>query len=219
MFRKAQKRVLGLLKMVIGIDFDNTIACYEALFHKVALEQGVIDDTVAVNKVAVRDHLRNSGQEPVWTALQGVVYGKRMDEASAFSGVVAFIAAAQVRGDELYIISHKTRHPVIGPRYDLHAAARQWIEQNLVQDGEQLLPPEQIFFKPTREEKLAQIDECGCDLFIDDLPEVLTAPGFPRKAEAILFDPEGHYHSPGIATFANWGEILDHLSAVIGSSR
>jgi len=194
--------------MRIGIDFDNTIACYDELFHKVALEQGLINNLTPANKVAVRDHMRSRGQEADWTELQGVVYGKRMKEAAIFSGVLEFIADAIERGDEVYIISHKTSHPVIGPRYDLHAAARQWIEQNLIWDKALLLPSEQIFFKPTREEKLAQIERCGCDLFIDDLPEVLTSAAFPRQTEAILFDPEGHHRLPDTLSFATWQEIM-----------
>ncbi len=197
--------------MRIGIDFDNTIASYEVLFHRVALEQGLIDDSVAVNKVAVRDHLRSRGQEPLWTELQGVVYGKRMDEAAIFPGVIDFITQAIARGDEVFIISHKTRYPVIGPRYDLHAAASAWIEQNLIQKGVRLIPLEQIFFRPTREEKLVQIGACDCELFIDDLPEVLMAPTFPAQTEAILFDPQGHHPQADVRVFRQWQEIMRHV--------
>ena len=28
--------------MLIGVDFDNTIVCYDGLFHRVAVEQGLI---------------------------------------------------------------------------------------------------------------------------------------------------------------------------------
>ena len=197
--------------MRIGIDFDNTIACYDELFHKVAVEQGLISNTVPVNKVAVRDHLRSCGQEVSWTELQGEVYGKRMDEAAIFPELLEFVAHAIARGDEVYIISHKTRHPVIGPRYDLHAAARQWIEQHLIWDGRQLLSSERLFFEPTREGKLSQIGLCGCDLFIDDLPEVLTEAAFPDSTEAILFDPEGHHQLIDIPSFATWQEIRGYM--------
>ena len=197
--------------MRIGIDFDNTIACYDELFHKVALEQGLINNLTPANKVAVRDHMRSRGQEADWTELQGVVYGKRMKEAAIFSGVLEFIAYAIERGDEVYIISHKTRHPVIGLRYDLHAAARQWIEQHLIWDGRQLLSSERLFFMPTREKKLAQIGLCGCDLFIDDLPEVLTEIAFPDPTEAVLFDPERYHRLMGIPSFATWQEIRDYV--------
>ena len=46
--------------MRIGLDFDNTIVSYDALFHRVAREQDVVPANTPVNKIAVRDHLRNA---------------------------------------------------------------------------------------------------------------------------------------------------------------
>lgn len=64
--------------MRLGIDFDNTIVCYDELFHRVALEQGLIPADLPVNKSEVRNHLRRVGKEPLWTEMQGSVYGARM---------------------------------------------------------------------------------------------------------------------------------------------
>ena len=69
--------------MRIGIDFDNTIVSYDALFHKVAREQGVVPPNTPANKLAVRDYLRQIGKEDLWTEMQGYVYGERMDEVRA----------------------------------------------------------------------------------------------------------------------------------------
>src|SRR5687768_9193602 len=110
--------------MRIGIDFDNTIVSYDALFHKVAREQNLIPEDTPANKVAVRDHLRRIGQEDRWTELQGYVYGARMDEASAYPGAIEFMRACIRAQHVLAVISHKTRFPFLGPQYDLHAAAR-----------------------------------------------------------------------------------------------
>ena len=110
--------------MRVGIDFDNTIVNYDTLFHKVALEQGVIPKTLAASKLAVRDHLRAIDKEHVWTEMQGYVYGARMEEAAMYPGVLDFLRWANLQGIGLAIVSHKTRHPFIGPKYDLHAAAR-----------------------------------------------------------------------------------------------
>ncbi|QEP42780.1 haloacid dehalogenase-like hydrolase [Ectothiorhodospiraceae bacterium BW-2] len=197
--------------MYIGIDFDNTIACYDEIFYKVALEQGVINSDMPVNKIAIRDYLRGIDQEPVWTEMQGYVYGKRMSEASAFPGVVAFIAAAVEQGHVINIISHKTQYPVIGLPYDLHAAARGWINENLVWNNRKLFSDEQLFFELTRDTKLAQIERCGCDCFIDDLPEILTAQKFPKNIISILFDPEEHYSLSLMPTFATWQDIGKYL--------
>ncbi|MDB5799570.1 MAG: haloacid dehalogenase-like hydrolase [Rhodocyclales bacterium] len=202
--------------MRIGLDFDNTIVSYDALFHKVALEQNAIPPDTPVNKVAVRDSLRRIGEEEVWTAMQGYVYGARMDEAQAYDGVIAFMRAAKVAGHELFIVSHKTRHPFLGPQYDLHAAARGWIDAHLCWDGVALLPAENLFFELTKQEKLARIDACGCDVFVDDLPEILVAEGFPEKVARLLFDPENHHAetaSSGLRVFGNWQQLSEFLNA------
>jgi hypothetical protein len=197
--------------MRIGIDFDNTIVSYDALFHTVAREQGLVPEGIPVNKVAVRDHLRSVGREDRWTEMQGFVYGARMDEASAYPGVIDFMRASIGAGHVVMIISHKTRYPFLGPKYDLHAAARSWIGHHLTADGGPLLPAEQVFFELTKEEKLARIAACACDVYIDDLPEILSAPAFPPATRPMLFDPEGHHAMPGTATFASWAEIASHL--------
>ncbi len=46
--------------MRIGIDFDNTIACYDGVFHKAAIERGLIPDDLDSSKNAVRDYLNGS---------------------------------------------------------------------------------------------------------------------------------------------------------------
>lgn len=197
--------------MRIGIDFDNTIVSYDALFHKVAREQDLVPERTPVNKVAVRDYLRKIGHEDRWTELQGYVYGARMGEASAYPGAIEFMRGCIGAGHALAIISHKTRYPFLGTQYDLHAAARAWVEKHLSGDGGRLVPQGQVFFELTKEEKLARIGDFACDVFIDDLPEILAAPAFPDGARPLLFDPEGHHALAGTPTFSSWAGISSHL--------
>lgn len=201
--------------MRIGLDFDNTIVSYDVLFHSLAVEKSLIPADVPVNKVAVRDHMREAGREDDWTELQGYLYGARMDEARAYDGVIEFCADARERGDDLFIVSHKTRHPFIGPQYDLHAAARAWIETHLTLDGRPLVKPEQVFFELTKPEKLARIDSCSCDVYVDDLPEILLAPAFPARTTRVLFDPERHHAAempPDVLSFSDWSEAYPLIS-------
>lgn len=194
--------------MRIGFDFDNTIVSYDALFHKVALEQKVIPETVAVNKVAVRDYLRSINQEDVWTEMQGYVYGARMEEAASYTGVIDFIRAAKAAGHTLAIMSHKTKQNYLGTPYDLHMAARKWIYRYLREDDVWLIPEDQVFFEVTKEEKLARIAKFGCDMFIDDLPEILLAPHFPAQTKKYLFDPQNHHQAlDNIEQFSCWKEL------------
>ena len=43
--------------MIIGLDFDNTIVSYDSLFHKVSVEQNLINEIFEVNKIKIRDYL------------------------------------------------------------------------------------------------------------------------------------------------------------------
>ncbi len=184
--------------MHIGIDFDNTIVCYDALFHRVCLEKGLITPDVPENKSDVRNYLRRMGKEDAWTEVQGYVYGARMSEASPYPGVIEFVTASRRAGTPVSIISHKTRHPFIGPQYDLHQSARDWLEQQGFFDAGRIgLAPENVFFELTKEAKLERIRACGVSHFIDDLPELLSAPEFPNEVQRILFDPNGLYAGEG----------------------
>ena len=70
--------------MLVGLDFDNTIVCYDRLFHRLARERGLIPDTVPQTKCAVRDYLRSIDRENDWTEMQGVGYGPRIADAEPF---------------------------------------------------------------------------------------------------------------------------------------
>ena len=71
--------------MLIGLDFDNTIVSYDALFHKVAVEQALVPSDLPKSKLMVRDYLRKVNNETAWIEMQGV-YGARMVDAAAYPG-------------------------------------------------------------------------------------------------------------------------------------
>jgi len=190
--------------MIIGLDFDNTIVRYDEVFHTVALEQGHINTNTPVSKVAVRDAMRADGKNDAWTEIQGYVYGRRMNLAQIYDGVKDFLKAANAGGHTCMIISHKTRLPYAGPEYDLHKSAREWIEKNLVECGEQLV--KDISFHETKELKIHHIADHGCDFFLDDLPEILNHELFPPTTKPVLFDPDGHHGDEKILQAArSWG--------------
>ena len=199
--------------MIIGVDFDNTIVCYDALFHRVAQERGLIPDNLPVNKTAVRDHLRATGREDIWTEMQGEVYGSRMAEAAPYPGAIEFFRACREQGIPVRIISHKTRHPYLGERHDLHAAARNWLQLQGFFDAAQIgLCETEVFFELTKEAKLSRIATCGCTHFIDDLPELLLAPHFPAGIERLLFDPEClHKNIASLRRASTWAELSENL--------
>lgn len=199
--------------MIIGIDFDNTLVSYDTLFHRVAREQGLIPSDLPVNKTAVRDHLRATGREPLWTEMQGTVYGARIAEAEAFPGVLQFLQACRQHGVSVRIISHKTRHPYLGERHDLHAAARAWLHQHgFIDPTNTGISDNDVFFELTKADKLTRIAACGCTQFIDDLPELLTDAAFPGKVTRLLFDPQNsHPTQSNLRVVNNWATLQDIL--------
>lgn len=202
--------------MKIGIDFDNTIVSYDALFHKIAVEKQLIPQAVPVNKVAVRNHLREIGQEDEWTALQGYVYGARLDEAIAYNGVLEFIRDAKLAGHTIAIMSHKTLYPFVGPQYNLHIAAKSWVTSHINKEST-LISEQDTFFELTKKFKIERIARFGCDVFIDDLPEILLADEFPIETKKILFDPESHFAGQPkneILRHTNWNDISRCLLAI-----
>lgn len=195
-------------ELILGIDFDNTLVSYDGVFHKVARDQGLIPADVGHGKDDVRGYLRKVGREDDWTTLQGEVYGARMDVAALYDGAVMAIRRLKEHGAQIRIISHKTKHPFKGPRYDLHEAARGFlVARGIAGTADALLPSSDVFFELTIEEKLARIASEGCTAFIDDLPEILTHQAFPQGVRAILFDPQNAHAKHGhLKRIGSWPE-------------
>ncbi|CCD99871.1 hypothetical protein [Bradyrhizobium sp. STM 3809] len=200
--------------MRIGIDFDNTIACYDGVFHAAALERGLIPADLGRDKNSVRDHLNGSGRKDDFTELQGYVYGARMDLVSPYPGFAEFVTAAPAAGHDLFIVSHKTKHPILGPKHDMHAAARGFLtDRGLMGSADSQIAPDRVFFELTKDEKVARAHALGCDVFVDDLPEILGMSGFPDGMRKVLFDPENQFAAKPVPyeRRASWAEIAADL--------
>ena len=181
--------------MMVGIDFDNTIACYDAVYHAIVSDMKIVPTDTLANKTAIRDYLRLAGREDDWTELQGYIYGDGMRKAEPFPGVSEFISTCASLDIDICIISHRTREPYVGPKVDLHAKAREWLEQHgIISSREKGLTHSAAFFELTKSDKLLRITLQSCDWFVDDLPEFLMEPEFPSATRAVLFDP-GSIHS------------------------
>jgi hypothetical protein len=173
----------------IGLDFDNTIIRYDEVFARAAAERGLLPEDFRGNKQAVRDiiRLRPDG-ELEWQRLQGHVYGKGIGGAQPFAGVDSFLRRARKVDAHVLIVSHKTEYGHFDPeRVNLRTAAMTWMEAHgfFSTDGFALGRAD-VHFATTRTEKLARIGALRCDVFVDDLPEVLHDPGFPEGVARIL---------------------------------
>lgn len=200
--------------MLIGIDFDNTLISYDAVFHSAAVARGLIATEIPKTKNSVRGFLIESGHEDEWTELQGYVYGKMLDQAEVFPGVMEFLSWCVEKDISCRIVSHKTRRPYKGPQYDLHRAAQEWLELRGFYDGRKTgFEPDHVYFESTKREKLERISLTNCTHFIDDLPEILGDEAFPTGVRGILFDPsDGHLECAQFTRAKSWQDIILILS-------
>jgi hypothetical protein len=196
----------------IGIDFDNTLVRYDTVFHKYAIERGLIPIETPKDKYTIRQRIRElSNGEHYWTELQGLVYGVKMQEAKLAEGVDRFLKECRKRRIPVSIISHKTKFPVIGIQVDLREAAMDWMESNGF-FSEYGLSRGQVFFESTRAEKINRIITQGCSHFIDDLEEIFLEREFPEEVEKVLYAPGKKGNFPGsIRIFDSWQSITDYF--------
>ena len=147
--------------------------------------------------------------------LQGQVYGAHMPEAELIEGVGDFLIQCRKNGAEVFVISHKTEYGHFDEaRINLRTAAMEWMtEKKFFTQTGYGLSPGQVFFESTREEKVARIGAVGCTHFVDDLIEVLLAPGFPENVDRYLLGAAGEEASPAIRVFPEWRRIMEDIFA------
>jgi hypothetical protein len=199
--------------MRIGIDFDNTLACYDPVFTRLAREQGLIEQDEQITKQGFRQLIRrkNNG-ELLWQRLQGEIYGQRMQEAEQFDGEDLFLRRCAAAPDiEVFIVSHKT---VFGhfdeTQSNLRHAAKLWMrDKGFFDPMKYAIPEAHLFFESTQLEKVARIAKLQCDVFIDDLIELFSTPSFPCGTKKILFSDAAPCKLLGQADYicASWVEI------------
>ena len=203
--------------MVLGVDLDNTLICYDGLFAAEARRRGWLPDGGGVeHRLGVRDYLRSRGRDRDFTLLQGQVYGPGLAAAAAYPGALAALETLKKAGATIYVISHKTRAPLAGPPHDLRQAAQSWLGKNGFGPPEGLLGADEIFLEESLEAKLARAAAMACDFFVDDLPEFFSHPRFPAGATPLLFAPDSPDASPPAAgmIFASWSRLGAYLIGI-----
>jgi hypothetical protein len=197
--------------MLIGLDFDNTIVNYSDAIARLAKERFELPKDLPVNKVSLRDFLKSEGREGEWTEFQGELYGPGMRYAETYPGALDTMRDLKACGYRLVIISHRTKLPYAGRPYDLHASAMEWVTARL--SSQHLLSKDAVYFLETRADKIGMIASLNCEVFVDDLPEVLGDPKFPNLTKGILFDPDDvNSDFQGNYKIRSWKELSTHLS-------
>ena len=196
----------------IGIDFDNTIICYDKVFSAAAQQRGLIRDGWAASKSEIRDYLRSkTGGEVAWQGLQGWVYGKGIGDAEMFSGVRDFLASCRRADATVYVVSHKTKFGHQDPdRTDLREAARGWMRRaGLLDAPDAALTADHVHFEGTLAAKVDRLARLELDIFIDDLVDVFEQPHFPGQTRPILFGGA----DTRFTSCATWADVTSEVFA------
>jgi hypothetical protein len=200
--------------LLIGIDFDNTIACYDEGFRIAADEIGLLSRDFRGSKKAVRDAVRaGEGGDVAWQRLQARMYGREIRRAQLAEGVNVLLERARALNIPVAIISHKTQFSPYDAQTDLRAAAKGWMQsQKLFDPSGMGVRPENVFFEATRRDKIARIRALGCTHFIDDLDEVFNEPDFPGDVRSYLY-AAGYHEVPlgRFRAFRSHAEIANHI--------
>ena len=198
--------------MRIGLDFDNTLACYDQIFASESKKLGLIPESWEGSKKDLRNELRSlQNGEKYWQKIQGRVYGPCMSQAKLFPGLALFLMRCKKRGEDIFIVSHKTKYGHYDPTHTpLRRIALDWMTSKKFFEKTFFdLDPENVFFAETRKEKIKFILKLNLDIFIDDLEEIFDDLTFPN-IKKILFSANSQkkYHD---IVYDNWTQIGNEI--------
>ena len=161
----------------IGLDLDNTVIDYAPAYRPVAKEMGLPQQLV--DRESIRESLRKSEEDDEeWQRFQALLYTDGLAYAQPAPGLLEFLSMCDSIGVSVVIISHKTETTPerFGSR-DLRVPAFEWLQtQGIVPTH---VSPDGVFFCINRVEKVRKITELQCDVFVDDLTEVLKDQKMP----------------------------------------
>lgn len=173
----------------LGLDFDNTLIDYDEVFFKLALEKNLIPPSINKDKKSVRKFFIDNNIEDEFINLQGEVYGLKVLEAKQSFGMFEALKSLKNDNYELIIVSHKTKYPYSGKKYDLHKAASNWLEVNKFFDPNGLaMKKENVYFEITKEDKISRIEQLDISFYIDDLQSILSL--IKPSIKRILYSPK-----------------------------
>lgn len=204
--------------IMIGIDFDSTIIRYDRLIYEIARERGLIPENTALEKTAIRDAIRLLPDGDIeWQKVQAVIYGRRISEASMAEGFEEFVHRCRAKGLPLNVVSHKTQYAGFDEtRTDLHESARNWMQmRGFFERGGLGFARDEVYFEPTRLEKIERIKKLKCSFFIDDLIEVFEEPSFPKNITKLLYCPNNEKLTvaPDVIVCRSWSEVTPKITS------
>jgi len=195
--------------MVIGFDFDNTIIDYSNSFKILAKKKKYNKINSNLDKNSLKDFLIKNKKQNEWTIIQGEVYGKYITRAELYKGFIKLFRYLLKKNIKIFIVSHKTKYPYLGKKINLRKEARKWIQKNIIYKNKIFnFSMKNVYFENSIEKKINRIVKLKCNIFIDDLPQILNL--LPKNIIKFLFNPNAKKKiKENYKTIESWAKFYD----------
>ncbi len=198
--------------MIIGFDLDNTLIEYDNAFQLEAIKRGYGGKGGVHNKKEIRDYFNRIRKPEIFTEIQAEVYGICIKKINISPLLNLILYELKKKKYKIYIVSHKTKYPYKGPKYDLRLEATNWIEKEIAYKGDRSIQRDNIYFESTKPDKIKRIKALGIEVYIDDLVEILN--DLDKSIVGILYSPNGYVENwPKERTLTSWN--LNELNKMI----
>ena len=197
------------LNMVIGFDFDNTIIDYSNSFKILAKKKKYNKINSNLDKNSLKDFLIKNKKQNEWTIIQGEVYGKYITRAELYKGFIKLFRYLLKKNIKIFIVSHKTKYPYLGKKINLRKEAKKWIQKNIIYKNKIFnFSMKNVYFENSIEKKINRIVKLKCNIFIDDLPQILNL--LPKNIIKFLFNPNAKKKiKENYKTIESWAKFYD----------
>ena len=180
--------------MKIGLDLDNTIIDYSNSFLFHAKKMRLISKDCLFKKKELKEFVIKQNGENIWQKLQGIVYGKGLEQANLFPGAYRFLWRARQHNYKIYIVSHKTLYGHYDQsKTNLREKANLFLKKNKLAGLIKNNIIEEVFFCDNQNLKINKIKKLNLDIFVDDLTDIIAKLDFLTYQKKILFDPLDEY--------------------------
>ena len=191
--------------MIIGFDLDNTLIEYDDAFHLEAIKRGYGGKGVVHKKKEIRNYFNSIGKPEIFTEIQAEVYGICIKRINICPILNMILHELKKNKHKIYVVSHKTKYPYKGPKYDLRLEATNWIEKEISYKGDRSIQKDNIYFESTKKDKVNRIKALGIEVYIDDLVEILN--DLDKCIAGILYSPNGYVENwPKEKTLTSWND-------------
>jgi hypothetical protein len=190
----------------IVIDLDNTVAIYDHLILEICNDMKVDIPAACKSKLSISNYLKSIYRNDLWTEIQGICYGPKMQHAKVATGFRKCAEFLKKSNCRVILVSHKTQFPASGLEVDLRLAARSWIDQNLygVFDA--------IYFENTLISKVSRIKKIDPRLLVDDLESVLLKSELGKDRSVLIHNSEIECQSQYYQTIKTWDLIRQNFN-------